>query len=118
MRCRAFTMCGLACLYLGLVVLADDLPRQAGGAIGAGRRPAPALPPRFAQSPIPTQVWWTDRAGDFVVYEGSLGRLTVFDSWTRRRDPIVRFLRAAPISDWTVPAPNGAWSVLIDHRQL
>ena len=84
MRCVILSAAGLAGLLVGLIVSADDDPSRApaaapGAKAGALRRkgqPGPGL--------LPTQVWWTDREGDFQVYlSGSKSDLEA-DSWKRQ----------------------------------
>jgi YVTN family beta-propeller protein len=58
------------------------------------------------------QVWWTDRPGDFIVYETGPGRFTEFDSKNRRFSRTLTDLDSF-FPRVMVPAPNGEWSVAI-----
>src|SRR5258708_23017537 len=107
----------LAGMSLGFVAAGDDLSILSAQRAAVQKKPALGLEVRSAKSPLPTQVWWTDRKGNFIVYESGPGRLTEFDSWKRQTDPTTVFVGDHLIRDWTVPAPNGDWSVRIDHRR-
>src|SRR5262249_6959174 len=109
MKCGILSVAGLAGLVVGTMLAAEGetIRGRKEAAVESG---APQSDGRPNSRPLPTQVWWADRPGDLIAYEGIVGRMSVFDSRTRRRDPTVRFLRMAPLSDWAVPAPNGAWS--------
>src|SRR5437899_3376007 len=115
MRCRVLSAGGLACLWLGIAVVADDGSHPADEGTAAQQRSAQASP--SARSPLPTQVWWTDRKGGFVVYASGSHRFIEVDSGKRQIiNPSLHFAGIDRARDCTVPAPNGDWSVTIDRR--
>ncbi|MGE5194601.1 MAG: cytochrome c peroxidase [Deltaproteobacteria bacterium] len=108
---------GLACLLVGMIVTADDAPIRERPAAPVARPAALQRASQPGNSPLPTQVWWTDRKGDFLVYESGPRRLTEFDSSKRPIAPTNVVAADDLINDCAVPAPNGQWSAMIDHRR-
>src|SRR5689334_8856189 len=109
MNCGILSAAG-ACLLVVIPLAADDKPARAGKATPV------ELGWQADSSPLPTQIWWTDRPGDFLVYESGPGRLAEIDSWKRQINRIFPRAHNGQLRDCAVPAPNGDWSVKIDHR--
>src|SRR5260221_1228186 len=117
MRCAVLWAAGPACLILGLIVVADEAPPPVRRDAPAVKRAALLGDAQSVKSPLPTQVWWTDRKGDFIVYESGPNRLTEFDSRTRKAASTNAVVGDTLLRDWLVPAPNGDWSARIDQTR-
>jgi YVTN family beta-propeller protein len=110
MKCGILSVAGLAGLLVGILLTADEVPIRARKAVPDELGWLPG------SSPLPTQVWWTDRKGDFLVYESGPGRLIEIDSWKRQINGTLPEAHNGQLRDCAAPAPNGEWSVKIDHR--
>jgi len=107
---------GLACFGIALAAAADDVTELARERVSAQKANGPAQQALPAARSIPTQVWWSDRPGVFLVVESGTGRLTAYDTkaqaltWTPLGEIEASPLRVA------VAAPRGGWSAVIDSR--
>ena len=107
MRCGIEWAGGVACLFVMMIAAAMNGPRLASRTAAAAPCAVPERGGQPGSSPLPTQIWWTDRQGGFIVYESGLGRFTEFDSTSRRRQSIRRRARVVFSDTPLFPPPVG-----------
>ena len=116
MKCAKLSAGGLICLLVGMTVAADDEPVRAKAAQRIVKSGAPGRDGPSGTNLLPTQLWWTDRKGDLLVYESGSDQFTEIDSWKRQIKGSFAGAHTGQLRDCAVAAPNGEWSVKIDHR--
>jgi YVTN family beta-propeller protein len=116
MKCAMLSAGGLICLLVGIMAAADDDPVRAKTAQRVAKPGARGRDGQSGNGLLPTQVWWTDRKGDFLVYESGSDQFTEIDSRKREIKGSFPGARNGQFRGCAVPAPNCEWSVKIDHR--